>query len=143
MKTFDARQTSWEGLWHNPETLAYTSAVFDISLLQQFSGPVRLYVRKNMYYDEYDDECTEPYYNFMIRDANPKTAKQIQVERIPKTEKTGKVVLRKVQHIKALLQDIISLSYEIPQDDSGIDTEITRLAECAFDEIKKLEEAKE
>lgn len=71
MKTFDCKQTSWEGLWYHPETLGYTSAAINLSKLKQFKGAVRIYVRKNKYYN--GGENGRPNYVFCIKDAKSET----------------------------------------------------------------------
>lgn len=71
MKTFDAKQTTWEGLWYHPETHGYTSSVINLASLKQFKGTVRLYVRKNKYYN--NGENGRPNYVFCIKDSHSET----------------------------------------------------------------------
>ena len=67
LDTFDSKATTWEGLWYHPETLGYTSSAIDLSKLKQFKGSVRLYVRKNRFYN--GGKNGRPNYVFCIKDA--------------------------------------------------------------------------
>ena len=51
LETFDNKQTKWEGLWWHGEYNGFSSATIDLSALKQFKGKVRLYVRKNKFYE--------------------------------------------------------------------------------------------
>lgn len=66
LKSFERQQTTWEGLWYQPEWLGFSSAVINLSKLKAFKGTVILYVRKNKYYKE---GSNRPNYVFSIRDA--------------------------------------------------------------------------
>jgi len=77
MKTFDAKQTSWEGLWFHPETNGYISATFNLSKLKQFKGTVRMYVRKNKFYNS--GENGRPNYVFCIKDSDSETFSEVEV----------------------------------------------------------------
>ena len=68
LRTFDAKTTTWEGLWYHPETLGYSSAAINLSKLKEFKGTVRLYVKKNRFYN--GGENGRPNYVFCIRDAS-------------------------------------------------------------------------
>lgn len=66
LKSFERQQTTWEGLWYQPEWLGFSSATINLSKLKAFKGTVILYVRKNKYYKE---GSNRPNYVFSIRDA--------------------------------------------------------------------------
>lgn len=66
LKSFERQQTTWEGLWYQPEWLGFSSAAINLSKLKAFKGTVILYVRKNKYYKE---GSNRPNYVFSIRDA--------------------------------------------------------------------------
>ena len=77
METFSRKQTSWEGLWYHKEYCGFSSAAIDLSTLKQFKGPVRLYVRKNKYYN--DGLNNRPNYFFCIKAFDSETFKTIEV----------------------------------------------------------------
>lgn len=78
LKTFENKQTSWEGLWYHPENTGFSSAVLNLSKLKEFKGPVRIYVRKNKYYNH--GENGRPNYLFCIKDAKGDTFTDIGIE---------------------------------------------------------------
>lgn len=67
LEVFDGKQTSWEGLWYHPETAGFSSASINLSALKKFKGAVRLYVRKNKFYNK--GENGRPNYVFCLRDS--------------------------------------------------------------------------
>lgn len=67
----DGKSTSWEGLWWHPENCAFSSAAIDLSDLRKFKGKVRLYVKKNKFYNR--GENGRPNYIFCLRDARSDT----------------------------------------------------------------------
>ena len=67
METFENKQTNWEGLWWHSEYNGFSSAVIDLSILKKFKGKVRLYVRKNKFYN--NGENARPNYCFCLKDA--------------------------------------------------------------------------
>ena len=78
LEAFDNMATNWEGLWWHPEYNGYSSAVIDLSVLKKFKGKVRLYVRKNKYYN--NGENGRPNYNFCIKDAESEVFRTVDVE---------------------------------------------------------------
>lgn len=70
--------TSWEGLWYHPEIGGFTSSVIDLADLRKFKGKVRLYVRKNRFYN--GGENGRPNYNFCLKDASSETFRMLTVE---------------------------------------------------------------
>lgn len=78
MKPYDAKQTKWEGLWYHPEYGGFSSAAFSLSDLREFKGPVRLYVKKNRFFN--GGENSRPNYHFTIKDANSQTFHALEVE---------------------------------------------------------------
>ena len=80
MNTFDKKQTNWEGLWYQKNGQYFQSAVIDLSKLKDFKGTVRLFVRKNKFYN--NGENSRPNYVFCIRDAKSDYAEEIEIEDI-------------------------------------------------------------
>lgn len=78
LETFDRKQTKWEGLWWHPEYGGFSSAVINLSKLKQFKGNVRLYVRKNKFFN--NGENGRPNYHFCIKDANSDVFTVLDVE---------------------------------------------------------------
>lgn len=78
METFEGKQTNWEGLWWHPEYNGYSSAALNLDALKGFDGTVRLYVRKNKFYN--CGENGRPNYNFCIKAANSDTFTDVTVE---------------------------------------------------------------
>lgn len=66
LSVFDGKQTNWSGLWWHPETNSFSSAVVSLSELRKFKGTVRLYVRKNKFYNKGEND--RPNYMFSLRD---------------------------------------------------------------------------
>ena len=77
LETFDGRQTTWEGLWWHPEYNGYSSGAIDLSELRKFKGKVRLYVRKNKFYE---NGSNRPNYCFCLKDSNSPTFTEIGVD---------------------------------------------------------------
>ena len=77
LKTFENKQTSWEGLWYHPETGGFSSSVINLAKLKEFKGNVRVYVRKNKFYN--NGENGRPNYVFSIKDANSDTFSNVNV----------------------------------------------------------------
>jgi len=77
MKTFDRKQTNWEGLWWQSDCHYFKSAVFNLSELKQFEGAVRIYVRKNRFFN--NGENNRPNYCFCIRDANSEISHELEI----------------------------------------------------------------
>lgn len=68
MDTYSKKQTNWEGLWHRNGVSGFCSRVIDASELKKFNGSVRIYVRKNKYYN--NGKNGRPNYVFCIAEAN-------------------------------------------------------------------------
>ena len=77
LETFDKKQTNWEGLWWHPEYGGFSSASISLADLRKFKGNVRLYVRKNRYYEH--GENGRPNYHFCLKDANSKVFHLLEV----------------------------------------------------------------
>lgn len=67
LEVIDGKQTNWQGLWFHKEYNGYSSACINLAELRKFKGNVRLYVRKNKFYDK---NSKTPNYNFCLKDAN-------------------------------------------------------------------------
>lgn len=80
LEIFDRKATRWEGLWYQPGNNYYSSYAFNLSRLKQFKGPVRLYVRKNKWYN--GGENSRPNYVFSLCDANADNPCEIEVKDI-------------------------------------------------------------
>lgn len=78
LEPFDAKQTNWEGLWWHPEYCGFSSASINLSKLKQFKGNVRLYVRKNKYFN--GGENGQPNYRFCIKDAKADVFHAMEIE---------------------------------------------------------------
>lgn len=48
----DKITTAWEGLWWHPESGYFSSKAFDLTGLKQFKGSVRIFVKKNKYFNK-------------------------------------------------------------------------------------------
>lgn len=70
VETFDRKQTNWIGLWYHPEYNGYSSAALNLSVLKEFKGCARLYLRKNKFYKKGENK---PNYVLSIKDANSPT----------------------------------------------------------------------
>ena len=80
METFDRKQTKWEGLWYQKNGQYFQSVEIDLSELKKFKGAVRLFVKKNKFYN--NGENGRPNYVFCIRDAKSDYVKEFEVEDI-------------------------------------------------------------
>ena len=64
----EGKQTTWHGLWWHPEYNGFSSTVLSLADIRKFKGNVRLYVRKNKFFD--GGKNGRPNYNFCFKDAN-------------------------------------------------------------------------
>ena len=78
LELIDGKQTKWEGLWWHPEYNGFSSAAISLADLRKFKGNVRLYVKKNKFYN--GGENGRPNYNFTLKDANAKVFKLLEIE---------------------------------------------------------------
>ena len=78
LESFANKQTKWEGLWWNPSTNYFSSAKINLKQLRDFKGTVRMYVRKNLYYN--GGENGRPNYVFSFRDADAMNELELRVE---------------------------------------------------------------
>jgi hypothetical protein len=78
LEPIDGKITSWEGLWWHPEYNGFSSAVISLANLKKFKGKVRLYMRKNKYFN--GGENGRPNYNFCLRDADADIFNTLTVE---------------------------------------------------------------
>jgi len=84
LEPFDHKMTAWQGLWWHPEINGYTSAVLSLADIRKFKGNVRLYMRKNKFYN--NGENGRPNYNFCLRDAKAEVFNPLEVEEDEETE---------------------------------------------------------
>lgn len=82
LETFDAKQTNWSGLWWHKEYNGFSSAAINLAALKNFKGTVRLFVRKNRYYN--GGENGRPNYVFCLKDANSSSFTVLEVEDEPR-----------------------------------------------------------
>jgi len=78
LEVIEGKQTSWEGLWWHPEYQGFSSGVISLAQLRKFKGNVRLYMRKNKYYE--NGKNNRPNYTWCLKDANSATFKELEVE---------------------------------------------------------------
>ena len=67
LKAFSKMRTGWQGLWWHPECNCYFSTSLNLAQLKQFKGNVRVYLKKNRFYN--NGENNRPNYVFMLSDA--------------------------------------------------------------------------
>lgn len=77
LQAIDGKTTNWEGLWWHPEYNGFSSAAISLSELRKFKGQVRLYVRKNKFFN--NGENSRPNYNFCLRDADSSIFRTLDV----------------------------------------------------------------
>ena len=77
LKVFDGKQTNWEGLWWHPEYCGFSSASINLSKLKEFKGTVRLYVRKNKFFN--GGENGRPNYHFCIKASDSEIFRDLDV----------------------------------------------------------------
>lgn len=77
LEVFDGKQTNWEGLWWHPEYAGFSSATINLSELKKYKGNVRLYVRKNQFYEK---GTNRPNYRFCLKDSESPTFTAIGIE---------------------------------------------------------------
>lgn len=80
LEVIDNKQTSWEGLWLHPESGYFSSAAISLAQLKKFKGSVRLYVKKNRFYN--NGENGRPNYVFFLRDSKSEIVRELEVEDI-------------------------------------------------------------
>ena len=88
LEPIERHSTNWEGLWYHREINAFTSAVIDLADLRKFKGKVRLYVRKNRFYN--GGENGRPNYHFCLKDASSDIFRMLTVEEDEEDEEDGR-----------------------------------------------------
>lgn len=88
-ETFDRKQTNWLGLWYNPSNHGFSSQTINISELKKFKGKVRIYMRKNRFFN--NGENNRPNYQFVIKDSDSPTFEDIFVEDDETVDVRGKI----------------------------------------------------
>ena len=78
LEVIDGKQTTWDGLWWHSECQYYSSAVISLAQLRKFKGNVRLYVKKNRYYN--NGKNGRPNYHFSLRDANSDNVRELELQ---------------------------------------------------------------
>lgn len=102
LEFFDGKQTSWMGLWWHPEMNCFTSPTINLAGLRKFKGCVRMYVRKNRYYN--NGEGGRPNYCFSLRDVNAESEDVWGVEDIDEenSEKNGERMFTREEVLKVI-----------------------------------------
>lgn len=78
LEPFVGKSTKWLGLWWHPEYNGFSSEAINLADVRKFKGNVRLYVRKNKFYN--NGENGRPNYNFCLRDANASTFRTLEID---------------------------------------------------------------
>lgn len=68
-EVFTCKRTNWIGVWRDRSTNMYSSAVFNLSALKEFKGPVRIYMVPNSYKKQQAENA--PTHVLKIQGANP------------------------------------------------------------------------
>jgi hypothetical protein len=84
MEVINGKQTNWGGLWWHPENGYFSSQVLSLAELRKFKGQVRLYVKKNRYFNR--GQNGRPNYVFSFRDAKSDNCKEMAVEGIDNSD---------------------------------------------------------
>lgn len=79
-QSYDGKQTTWAGLWWHPEVNGFSSEVLNLATLRQFKGNVRLYMRKNKFFNS--GENGRPNYCFSLRSTSAEKDEPWEVEDI-------------------------------------------------------------
>lgn len=78
LEPFEGKTTSWCGLWWHPEYCGFSSEAISLADIKKFKGKVRLYVRKNKFYNK--GENGRPNYCFCLKDANAEVFHLLEVK---------------------------------------------------------------
>ena len=78
LETIEGKTTNWNGLWWHPEYCGFSSAVISLAELKKFKGKVRLFVRKNKYFN--GGINGRPNYVFCLKDSSADVFHNIEVE---------------------------------------------------------------
>ena len=86
LEAFDRKQTNWGGLWFHSEYNGFSSEAINLAELRKFKGKVRLYVRKNKFFN--NGENGRPNYCFCLKDADSETFWTPEIEEDEEHERT-------------------------------------------------------
>ena len=100
MDVFDGKQTSWEGIWWHPENQYYSSAAFNLAKIKEFKGNVRLYIKKNRYFN--NGENGRPNYHFCIRSTESPSFNTLEIEEDPSYEFKDKIGL--IEELRSVME---------------------------------------
>lgn len=78
LQVINKKQTGQGGLWWHPEMGCFTSQAISLAQLREFTGSVRLYVKKNPGYNS--GKNGRPNYVFWLKDAASDSPKELSVE---------------------------------------------------------------
>lgn len=95
--SIEGKQTKWEGLWWHPENNSFFSASLSLADIRKFKGNVRLYVRKNKYFN--GGENGRPNYLFCFKDSQSDNARELNIEGNDETEKKASFTYDEMQDL--------------------------------------------
>lgn len=98
LEPMNGKQTKWDGLWWHPEYNGFSSGVISLADIRKFKGNVRLYVRKNKFYN--NGENGRPNYCFCLKDANSEIFHLMEVE-----ESDGDSLADKVRELSEVMRE--------------------------------------
>ena len=78
LETIEGKQTNWCGLWWHPEYQGFSSGSIDLAQLRKFKGKVKLYVRKNKFFNK--GENGRPNYCFCLKDSKSSIFQTLEIE---------------------------------------------------------------
>lgn len=113
LEPIEGKQTKWEGLWWHPEFSGFSSGSISLADLRKFKGNVRLYVRKNKFYN--NGENGRPNYCFCLKDSNANVFHLLEVE---EEDEDGESIKDKIERLAEIMRkgnrngDIMALPSE-------------------------------
>lgn len=90
----DGKQTQWLGLWWHPEYNGFSSEAISLADLRKYKGKVRLYIRKNKYFNE--GENGQPNYRFTLRYSDAAVFQEVAVDDFEESKLITKKQLQEV-----------------------------------------------
>ena len=112
---YDGKQTTWAGLWWHPEVNGFSSEVLNLATIRQFKGNVRLYMRKNKFFNS--GENGRPNYCFCLRSTSAEKDEPWEVEGMDAEPEerlyTRKEVQDLMNDVRDYVIDSISRWYDI------------------------------
>lgn len=97
LESIEKKMTSWEGLWWHPECRSFYSKPFDLESLKKFKGNVRIFVKKNKYFN--NGKNGRPNYLFSIQSLNADGILQSEAEETGQEDAESRFTYDEVQEI--------------------------------------------